>query len=185
MTYYGYEFIRESDITHHGILGQKWGVRRFQNKDGTLTAAGKNRRSRKEIVEARKTINSEKQKLRDLQKRKDSIELDTEYRDDIYDLLLEAKDSWNEKEDRPDSEDESNAKWKRYEDAYRKALSSNKEYPRIVEDLEKQKIKVKELENAANTKSGEDYLKATLGAIGSISAALAGFLVVDYLMTRR
>ena len=33
----------ESILIHHGILGQKWGVRRFQNKDGTLTAAGKKR----------------------------------------------------------------------------------------------------------------------------------------------
>ena len=30
-------------IEHHGILGQKWGVRRFQNKDGSLTEAGKKR----------------------------------------------------------------------------------------------------------------------------------------------
>lgn len=30
-------------LEHHGILGQKWGIRRFQNKDGTLTAAGKRR----------------------------------------------------------------------------------------------------------------------------------------------
>lgn len=43
MNYYGYEFVRESDLTHHGILGQKWGVRRFQNDDGTWTAAGKER----------------------------------------------------------------------------------------------------------------------------------------------
>ena len=28
---------------HHGIKGQKWGVRRYQNEDGTLTTAGKNR----------------------------------------------------------------------------------------------------------------------------------------------
>lgn len=30
-------------LEHHGILGQKWGVRRYQNKDGSFTAAGKAR----------------------------------------------------------------------------------------------------------------------------------------------
>lgn len=30
-----------NDLYHHGILGQKWGVRRYQNKDGSLTSAGK------------------------------------------------------------------------------------------------------------------------------------------------
>lgn len=32
-----------NEIYHHGILGQKWGRRRFQNSDGTLTDAGKQR----------------------------------------------------------------------------------------------------------------------------------------------
>ena len=32
-----------SDLRHHGIKGQKWGVRRFQNSDGSLTAAGRKR----------------------------------------------------------------------------------------------------------------------------------------------
>ena len=43
LNYYGYDFIRESDLAHHGIKGQKWGQRRFQNEDGTWTAAGKER----------------------------------------------------------------------------------------------------------------------------------------------
>lgn len=30
-------------LMHYGILGMKWGVRRFQNEDGTLTSAGKER----------------------------------------------------------------------------------------------------------------------------------------------
>lgn len=38
--------MREYYLAHHGILGQRWGVRRFQNPDGTLTAAGKMRLSK-------------------------------------------------------------------------------------------------------------------------------------------
>ena len=30
-------------VVHHGILGQKWGVRRYQNADGSYTAAGRAR----------------------------------------------------------------------------------------------------------------------------------------------
>jgi hypothetical protein len=35
--------LNDDFLAHHGILGQKWGVRRFQNLDGTLTAEGKKR----------------------------------------------------------------------------------------------------------------------------------------------
>ena len=34
---------RQGELYHHGIKGQKWGVRRFQNKDGSLTPAGRRR----------------------------------------------------------------------------------------------------------------------------------------------
>lgn len=33
--------MEETYLAHHGVKGQKWGVRRYQNSDGSLTSAGK------------------------------------------------------------------------------------------------------------------------------------------------
>ena len=42
-TYYVAGIPYSSELYHHGIKGQKWGIRRFQNPDGTLTAEGQRR----------------------------------------------------------------------------------------------------------------------------------------------
>lgn len=72
MSYY----VINNELYHHGIKGQKWGVRRFQNPDGTRTEAGKKRYIKNQI----KNLYG-KDSIRNFNNRKN---LEKEMNDEVY-----------------------------------------------------------------------------------------------------
>lgn len=64
-------FISEGELYHYGIKGQKWGVRRYQNDDGSLTPSGKKRYSDDSQINSIKRNETPRKGF--IQKRKDKL----------------------------------------------------------------------------------------------------------------
>lgn len=65
----------KEELHHHGILGQRWGVRRYQNEDGTLTALGKTRYNAvKGRIEKAYDLKKYNESLRESRRRADKME---------------------------------------------------------------------------------------------------------------
>lgn len=73
--------MENNELQHAGIKGMKWGVRRYQNKDGTLTPAGRKRyarelsklREEKKVLENKRKTQAKFDKLDNLKKEVDSM----------------------------------------------------------------------------------------------------------------
>ena len=66
------------ELYHHGIKGQRWGIRKYQNADGSLTAAGKDRyvrSKRSESLKNRRLLSDD-----DLRKRINRLKMEAEYK---------------------------------------------------------------------------------------------------------
>lgn len=55
-----FDNITYDEIKHHGIKGQKWGVRRYQNEDGSLTADGRKRYGSEDMRNVKKQVDNGK-----------------------------------------------------------------------------------------------------------------------------
>lgn len=97
--------IDKTELKHHGIKGQRWGVRRFQNPDGSLTPAGK-----------RRVASKEQRALNNLDRRKAQ---------QIYDVELYEKRAAR-KVKKLENKDYSNSIFKNREKRRKKTVEKNK-----------------------------------------------------------
>ena len=55
--------MNENELYHHGVIGMKWGVRRYQNKDGSLTPAGRIRQGKTTTIKNKPKVKNNKDAL--------------------------------------------------------------------------------------------------------------------------
>lgn len=95
-----WEYNKTDELQHHGTKGMRWGIRRYQNKDGSLTPAGRKRAAKlenqyksltgKKLAGQSATKGKTTQNKEDLHKKKNVNEMsDTELKEKTNRLNLE------------------------------------------------------------------------------------------------
>ena len=96
--------MESTELYHHGIKGQRWGIRRYQNKDGTLTAAGKEKLDKYKDAESQRVsrrleiaTNNENKYRAKMDKKRAKLEAKGRYQkaDRIKEISKEGKKASN------------------------------------------------------------------------------------------
>lgn len=170
-------------LEHHGIKGQHWGERRFQNEDGSLTAAGRDRyhvgeareKERKEIADAEyKKLEKSNHAVRLVKKEQDRLA-------ETYGLnketgKIDPDKAWRMDKQELEAAREAKRKWKTLNDATEgeraklRAKADERATKKLVEKYGEKSLKDIEYYNQENEKRG----KKTAAIVGGIFAAVAG-----------
>lgn len=87
-----------NELMHYGIIGMKWGIRRYQNEDGTLTSAGKQRYDKEPspdhfvLPDSKQPYELSNQELRERNKR---IELENKYIKNIQEQATAGRKAYD------------------------------------------------------------------------------------------
>ena len=177
-----------SYLYHHGIKGMKWGVRRYQNKDGSLTDAGKRRLG--SISDNNKRVNFDENSGRidsgksNLRKARSAIheEIASDYRN-----VSQASRSASEAANRMSkiSRDSASRKQQKAMDKMDVSTMSDSELRQRINrmNLERQ-YKQMATEDVARGRQRTSEILATAGDIAAIGASAATIAATIYALTK-
>ena len=64
----------QNELYHHGIKGQRWGIRRYQNPDGSLTAAGRRKQAKTQAKAIQKEAKARVKAIKEQKKNQAIVE---------------------------------------------------------------------------------------------------------------
>ena len=193
--------IQNGELCHYGVKGQRWGVRRYQNPDGTLTDAGKKRNlttakkiasvdseiKKDEYAERNEYIRSARERLRETRNAHEkSVNKLNEYIDELgrnFDRNSEFSKRINTEIEKmhdervrkygPDSVNDDYAA-DFYEEAYRRAIKSDAKYKTLKNEFD-----------ATYESYRESVKKEVDGLLGKYGDTMIGYSTARDHITRR
>lgn len=144
--------VYSNELYHYGVIGMKWGVRRYQNEDGSLTSRGRKRYGTEEHLNAKRDYKAANKQY--------STDFNAAYRKRLH--------AWSPSKKQRDKEDE---RWDKAMDSAQKLRDAKQKY----------KVARKEAKPAIKeARKLTDEQKAKIKKGLKIGAAIAGTAIVAY-----